>query len=129
MSRKLSDQEKSLWERVTATVRRFGRDHFVVPAQTPAVTRYPRQTEFNPVLDLHGMTLVDAHRASLEHVYQAKQAGGFRYVTVITGLSGQICEEFPRWFENNALVRSVKSLRGGGAWEVWLTKGTSTPTR
>jgi DNA-nicking Smr family endonuclease len=81
------------------------------------------------VLDLHGMTLADAHRASLEHVYQAKQAGDYRYVTIITGLSGQICEEFPRWFENHAFVRSVKALRGGGAWEIWLKKDTLTQTR
>jgi DNA-nicking Smr family endonuclease len=81
------------------------------------------------VLDLHGMTLADAHRASLEHVYQAKQAGDYRYVTIITGLSGQICDEFPRWFENHSLVRSVKALRGGGAWEIWLKKDTLTQTR
>jgi DNA-nicking Smr family endonuclease len=126
MSRKLSDSEKSLWERVTATVRRFGRDQSaMVPTKGSKLACSPRQQDFNPVLDLHGMTLVDAHRVSLEHVYQAKQAGGYRYVTIITGLSGQICEEFPRWFENHSLVRSVKALRGGGAWEVWLVKNVT----
>ena len=123
MSRRLTDDERSLWERVATSVRKFGRDQTLPVPTTPVSPGFNIGTiPFNPVLDLHGMTLNGAHRAALDHIYNARLQSNCRYVTIITGLSGQICEEFPRWFDNHLGIRSIKSLHGGGAWELWLTR-------
>jgi DNA-nicking Smr family endonuclease len=110
-----------MWSKVTKDVTPLGstpmspvEQSIVLPATTP------RAKPFRPVLDLHGLTLHDAYNRSVSHI--ANAAGKYRYVVIITGLSGQIREEFPKWFSNHALVRSINSLRGGGAWEVWLKK-------
>ena len=128
MSRKLSQKDQALWDRVTSTVRRLGGG--VVPEAPPEVSLPAPRSNKSPVLDLHGMTLTDAHRTVLAHIEDAALEGKLRYVTIITGLSGSIHEEFPRWLESHKDVRIINPLRGGGAFEVWLRKkGTSTRTR
>ncbi len=116
--RKLTDSEKQLWSKITEDVSKIDQPKIV---SVPTVSLSPiRSKSFTPVLDLHGLTLHDAYNRSVSHI--ANAAGKYRYVVIITGLSGQIREEFPKWFSNHALVRSINSLRGGGAWEVWLKK-------
>lgn len=123
MTRRLSEDERKLWERTTKTVRPLdnapvspveGHQHIRVTA--------PRSQGFRPVLDLHGLTLHEAFQKSKDHIQTAVLLGQHRYVIIITGLSGQIHQEFPRWFTNHPQVRSINSLRGGGAWEIWLKR-------
>lgn len=123
MSRTLSQSERSLWDRVATTVAPLGdkagrieiaaRSHMAQAASA-----------FNPVLDLHGHAVHEAHAKAMGHISSAQFDRRFKYVIIITGLSGKICEEFPRWFDAHSAVRSVKPLRGGGAWEIWLKKDT-----
>ena len=56
-----------------------------------------------------------------EHVSRG-YAEGYRVLTIITGKSGQINIELPKWLEKNSRVRSVTPKNGGGAWEVCLKK-------
>lgn len=127
--RSLTESEAALWKRVTNTVTPLGeRPVSINGGPVGVASLVARPTCFNPVLDLHGLTVHDAYARAFAHVSEARLDKRFRYVIIITGLSGQIHEEFPRWFENHSAVRSVKALRGGGAWEVWLKKDTSTRT-
>lgn len=89
------------------------------PVGPKVVSRYP--SAYDPRLDLHGLKIQEAFEAVQEHLYQGFH-NGFKKVTVISGRSGQINQEIPRWLENNSYVRSINSLRGGGAWEVCLKK-------
>ncbi len=123
MPRTLSQSEKSLWDRVASTISplgmKTGANELAVRSQVAKAASH-----FNPVLDLHGQSVHDAHASAMGHLIAAQLDSRFKYVIIITGLSGRICEEFPRWFDNHPSVRSMKSLRGGGAWEIWLKKGT-----
>jgi len=120
--RKLTKEESELWRRVTKTIRPLDSSP-VSPVETLSRVQQPQplNSSFRPVLDLHGAFLHDAYVRAKSHVEDA-YLKGFKYVIVITGLSGQIHDEFPRWFADHPHVRSINSLRGGGAWEVWLKK-------
>ena len=122
--RNLSDQERELWSRITKDVAPLDRSP-VSPLEPLPITRVsaPRSVPQGPVLDLHGLTLHDAFVQSKAHIENAY--GRFRYVVIITGLSGQIHDEFPSWVTGHRLVRSINSLRGGGAWEIWLKKSST----
>ncbi len=74
-----------------------------------------------PVLDLHNLTLQEAHAAVASFLY-ASHTAGRREVTVITGKSGQIAREFPIWANLNPLVRRCDPLNGGGAFIVKFKK-------
>lgn len=120
--RGLTNSEQDLWARATKGVRPLDKAPTEPVEGQPCVSvPVPQDMGFSPVLDLHGYILHDAYQKSRDHVQNGAMMG-FKYVTIITGLSGQIHEEFPRWFANNPLVRSINSLRGGGAWEIWLKK-------
>ena len=120
--RGLTDSEKNLWARATQNVRPLDKAPTGPVESLPRVSvPAPRDEGFDPVLDLHGLVLHDAFQRSKGHVQNAAMMG-YKYVIIITGLSGQIHEEFPRWFADHPLVRSINSLRGGGAWEIWLKK-------
>jgi hypothetical protein len=47
---------------------------------------------------------------------------GYRRLTIITGRSGQINVELPRWLERNTNVRSINQLSNGGSWEIVLKR-------
>jgi dsDNA-specific endonuclease/ATPase MutS2 len=72
-------------------------------------------------LDLHGYTVHQACAVTKTFVYDAKRAG-LKYVTIITGLSGQIRREFPLWVEQFPEVRKVDPANGGGAFRVYLKR-------
>lgn len=80
-----------------------------------------RDVSVGHTLDLHGLTTQQAYDETNKFLYQAKEAG-YKHVTVITGLSGQIRYEFEDWMTQNALVRETKSLNGGGAYKVIFIK-------
>ena len=120
----LTRQDRELWHQVIQDVKPLS-DYPVSPNEhqykmSATLQHRPRVSHS---LDLHGLPIQEAYLRALEHVENAK--GTFRHVTIITGLSGQINVEFPRWFENHHLVRSIKPLNGGGAWEICLKKSST----
>jgi len=70
-------------------------------------------------IDLHGLTLNDAHSLvaeMIEECYYNKE----KTIQFITGRSGEIHREFPMWIENNSKVRIFENQ--GGAFNVTLRK-------
>lgn len=83
-----------------------------------------RQDE-SDILDLHGMTIQTAFnktRTFLERHFDI----GSKIVTIVTGKSGKIAEEFPHWINNLHCVRELEALtdtRGQcGAYIIRLKK-------
>jgi DNA-nicking Smr family endonuclease len=74
-----------------------------------------------PSIDLHGVTVQDAHVRSTMLVDQ-NHSNGVRSYVVVTGKSGVICREFPDWMAQNPSVQSVEPLNGGGAYRVKLKR-------
>jgi DNA-nicking Smr family endonuclease len=69
-------------------------------------------------LDLHGLTVTDAYRASIDFV----ENSGRKSMTIITGKSGQIRREFERWMEGLPRVHSCVEKHGGGAFTIRILK-------
>lgn len=115
----MDDYDRELWEKATKDVKPLkkinGKPYFPM-IRVDIETQY-----FNPVIDLHGHTINGAYFTVLNHIDQAYQKG-YRYVTVITGRSGTINKEFPRWVSEHPNVRKVAVINGGGAYEVYLRK-------
>lgn len=118
----LSPTDKALWARLTQGVRRLdGAPTSPIQGKNWLEATTPRQSAYHPSLDLHGLTIHAAHSAVLDHVYQGRQMG-YRVLTVISGRSGQINAEMPRWLEGHRDVRSIESMNGGGAWKICLKR-------
>jgi hypothetical protein len=64
-------------------------------------------------IDLHGLCLADAYSATMNLLAAATD----RSVTVVTGLSGAIKGEFPRWFDHLPHLR-IEEQFGGGAFKI-----------
>jgi DNA-nicking Smr family endonuclease len=75
--------------------------------------------------DLHGMTVQQAHVLVMHQIDQLHEQ--VKYVTFITGKSGQISKEFPHWVSAISYVRACEILNQGGAYRVWFhrKKGTT----
>ncbi len=82
---------------------------------------FVKENIFNPVLDLHGITIHDAYYIVHNHIDKAIEKG-FKYITVITGRSGQINAEFSKWVSSDPKVRKVSEINSGGAYEVYLKR-------
>ncbi len=78
-------------------------------------------------IDLHGMTQLEAHGALLRFI-QFSYHNGRRCVLVITGRSGVLHKETPRWLNEEALrphilaLAPAKSHGGSGALYVLLKR-------
>jgi DNA-nicking Smr family endonuclease len=120
MSQNLTPQDQAIWDQVTKDVIPLD-NRPEKPCENLARLRVaePRSVPFSPRMDLHGATIHDAFGRVQEHIYQGSQ-NGYKRLIIITGRSGQINQELPRWLEKNALVRSVKQLSNGGSWEVTI---------
>lgn len=116
---KLTKTDKGLWALITKTVRPLGSK---APMPTAAILNAqdikPSIHPWHPVLDLHGMTLCDAHRAVREHITTGRRLRWSKIV-IITGKSGDIFQEFPHWIEDQP-VKSFKLLPNGGSYQLWL---------
>lgn len=118
MTRGLTPSEQDLWGRATQDVTPLGKAPVRAAEGLPRVrVSEPRTMEYDPRLDLHGVTVHEAFGKVQEHIYQGVQ-NAYRKVMIITGRSGQINQEMPRWLEKNPRVRSVKQMPNGGSWEV-----------
>lgn len=114
--RKLTLEDLTLWKRIKDSV-----------ASAQSIYCAPLRTPFSTVLDLHGMQIHPAYQRVLEHVTEAKRLG-YRKVTVITGKSGPINIEFIHWLQDRPDIQRITAKNGGGAYDVWLKKDTSTRT-
>lgn len=93
----------------------------VVKYEPPKARIFVRDVSVKKVLDLHGLTVQQAFEEARQFVAKGNEAG-FKHVTIITGLSGQIRSEFEQWMKNNPLVRETKMINGGGAFKVYFFK-------
>jgi DNA-nicking Smr family endonuclease len=120
--RKLTDNEKNLWSQLTKDVTPLAKGS-VSPIQ--GIVRLPAahalRIEFSPCVDLHGVTIHEAYQVVKDHINEGIQ-NGYRHLTVITGKSGQINLELPKWLNSDSRIRSIAPKNGGGAWNIWLKK-------
>jgi len=110
MVRKLTPEDVEVWNTFVKKVSQTGEPEYNPPSLYIAAPL----TE----LDLHGLTLSEAHRYTMDFVDGASG----KYVMVITGLSGQIKKEFPHWFSNHKTVRQIEEMNGGGAYKIHFKK-------
>jgi DNA-nicking Smr family endonuclease len=75
----------------------------------------PKETT-SPVLDLHGMTVQQAHQSVIDHV--TSNNSKHKWVTIITGKSGVIRSEAESWLSSQPGVSSVTVAKSGGAFMV-----------
>lgn len=114
---KLTPEDEALWRRVADSVRE--NQHFSFSFRAPPTrVKFP---EFDPVLDLHHYTIHDAYLAVREHLEQARWAK-VHWVIHITGKSGQILVEYPRWIELNPYAARTKLLPNQGSYKTWLKR-------
>lgn len=67
-----------------------------------------RQDELD-ILDLHGMTIQTAFNKTRNFIERHFDIGS-KIVTVVTGKSGKIAEEFPHWINNLHCVHGFEEL-------------------
>jgi hypothetical protein len=114
--RELTPDEHNLWKRVTGSVNALGeprRPGIDVPFQLLS----PRPSW---VLDLHGQTVWHAYHMCKTFIQDA-YFENVRRITIITGRSGAIREEFPTWMEQYPVHRH-ELLIGGGAFRILIAK-------
>lgn len=97
----------SLWARVCASVNRMG------GPRSPRVLTYAPDPEQH-LLDLHGMTVQQAFRATRGFLSKTK----LREVLIVTGRSGVIRDEFPYWLDTLDFVTGSTLENGGGAYRI-----------
>ena len=127
-TRMLTEEELALLRRETAELDarideafKNRKPRFDFAARRSATTSPPKPVVPSQptTLDLHGMTLQEAHRATLDFI---AGSGSHKKLTIITGKSGQIRQEFERWLEGIAKIHSVKPKCDGGAFTVRILK-------
>jgi dsDNA-specific endonuclease/ATPase MutS2 len=76
-------------------------------------------------MDLHGMTVGEAHGRTQEFIEDHYEAGT-QSVVIITGKSGQIAHEFTEWCRQMPKVRKydpIADSRGGiGSYRIWFRR-------
>jgi DNA-nicking Smr family endonuclease len=107
--------EARLWAHVSRSVIPLGSP---VPGERPLRPRRPLSHD----IDLHGDTVHAAHARVAGAVGRAR-AEGRREIVVVTGRSGRIRVEFPTWAALDPRVRSVRPIRGDGAFLVRVRPG------
>jgi DNA-nicking Smr family endonuclease len=78
----------------------------------------PRPIKPASVLDLHGMTLAQAHSAFLVFVREA--VNHHQSTIIVTGRSGQIRKEFPQWAALHSRVHVCSMMPNQGSFKVTL---------
>lgn len=110
----LDGASQSLWAKVCETVTRLGD-----PRPSMQFGQMVMERAESDFLDLHGMTVNEAHRAVTDFINRPNAP---RALTIVTGLSGVICREFPHWLEGNLRISSVTETNGGGAYTVRMRR-------
>ena len=105
--RKLTDNEKKLWENA------MNCDLFqcIIPSQVEL---------YESTVDLHGMTVNDAYKEVLSYIDKNHKV--MKSMCFITGKSGQINSEFVKWIDANQKIREIVPKNGGGAFQIFFKK-------
>ena len=109
----MSDQDEALWHAYIKDVVPLGKRSVGTPAPQHPRTMMP---SLGHTLDLHGLTLSEAHARTVELLSIGRER--YRFVTIITGLSGAIRQEFLRWIDGNPMVQRIEAINGGGGFRV-----------
>jgi hypothetical protein len=102
---------------------------FVKQRITPLGTPDPHQKPLSDAsmvmasrcLDMHGMTIAEAHRSFKDWV-SSLQASGTPNGVIITGKSGEIRREFPTWADLHPSIGQIEEMNGGGAFRVFIRR-------
>lgn len=114
--RELNEQDQKDWQLYIDRV-----FNGPTPEPLPIIERHSPSRR----LDLHGMTVGEAHGRTDSFLAEHHEAGT-ESVVIITGKSGQIAHEFTEWLRRNARVRRyepmVDSKGGVGSYRIWLRR-------
>lgn len=108
----LTPTDKDLWHKATADVMPLGVPHggrrrgLETARDAAPKARAHGTLRIKARLDLHGMTLCQAHVALADFVTKTPH----RCVLIITGASGALCKEVPLWLEVPALAHRIISI-------------------
>jgi DNA-nicking Smr family endonuclease len=105
-----------VWLEFTKTVTPLGQPK----ASQPSVPNVIKQKTLTNKLDLHGLTVNEAYITTMDFVKNAQYI--YSSVIVITGMSGIIFKEFPKWFEKHSLVRKIEHLNNCGKFRIYFKK-------
>jgi DNA-nicking Smr family endonuclease len=72
-------------------------------------------------IDLHGMPIHQAWKHTLDTI-EACYHQQVKKLIVVTGKSGQICQEFPFWVEKSQYVRTFSMNENKGSWTIRIKK-------
>ncbi len=109
----LTQEDRELWKKIT--------DSVTTSVFYPATAIRPYAVRGEYLLDLHGLTVAQAH-AQFKSFITQNSLRNSKYVTIITGLSGIIQREFPFWTISMPEIRRIETLNGGGAFKVYLRR-------
>lgn len=114
MTRHLTPEEKELWNKVVHGSLQLQPQTINPPLPTTIKKRSKQQPK--KCIDLHGMTIQQAHATTLQYLDFWKDQT--KSLIFITGKSGIIRQEFCHWVQN----ARIEPLNGGGAFRVFLKK-------
>jgi DNA-nicking Smr family endonuclease len=106
----MTHDDHHLWDLFTRGL------HSFVTRRSSVITRHV----FSRTIDLHGMTVNEAHTTTRDYLKEASQRGE-KSVMIITGRSGIIRREFPSWLQFSH-IRNFEELNGGGAFKIYFFK-------
>lgn len=115
----LSQGDKDLWMSAMRETKSFAPVD-LSPSSFPRLALRERPIETVATVDLHGMTVQDAHAAVIQHLDIWRTRA--KFVSFITGQSGAIRREFAHWMQQYAAVRRIEPMNGGGAFKVYFKK-------
>lgn len=71
------------------------------------------------VFDCHHKSIQEAY-VDLKDFIERHYENSSKFITVITGKSGDINREFKTWMEKNKFVRYISQNDNGGSWKVFI---------
>lgn len=116
----LTHKDQQLWDAVMKDVQPLSTKQISHQDNTPPRKIAPRQHNNHHTVDLHGMTMADAHARIQDHLHDTKQS--YKFVTIITGKSGQLRQDVPRWIEHMPGVRKIEPSDHLGSVKVWFKR-------
>lgn len=111
-------RDDDLWNAYTKNVIPIRKKSIELPSRAKTPRVLPRADRH---LDLHGMTVNDAWKAVKNHVLDTA-LNGDRQTLIITGFSGAIRKEFPKWIETLPRIREAIPTHGNGAFLLKMKK-------
>jgi DNA-nicking Smr family endonuclease len=117
----MENEDKEEWLRAINGVQPLEQKQVISQKDVPVYT-----TPVREVLsyDLHGMTVQQAFDHTIKLCARAYEYS-LHQITIITGKSGQIRQEFEAWMDNPRLaayVRFIRPLPNGGSFNVYIRK-------